>query len=202
VKAKVGEKEAGNRFIAITDPGSKCSRSLKRTSSARYFLAFQASVAAIPRSPTSEWSPLPSWAWTFAKFLKNTEEMVRACGASSAADSNPGVILGTILGVAQLASDKLTIVTSPGIFASWRLAWNNCCRITGKIGKGIIPVDRERLASPAAHGKRSSSFAYLRLDRTQNGSQDDARVGSAAEEAPQALTISSVFFRNFARPGP
>jgi len=25
VKAKVGEKEAGNRFIAITDPGSKCS---------------------------------------------------------------------------------------------------------------------------------------------------------------------------------
>jgi len=52
-----------------------------------------------------------------AKFLNNTEEMVKACGASTSADSNPGVILGTILGVAaNHGRDKLTIVTSPGIF--------------------------------------------------------------------------------------
>src|SRR5260370_8838644 len=50
-----------------------------------------------------------------AKFLKNTDEMVKACGASTAADSNPGVILGTILGVApNHGRANLTIATSPG----------------------------------------------------------------------------------------
>src|SRR5437667_12840836 len=52
-----------------------------------------------------------------AKFLPNAKEMVQACGATSAADVNPGVILGAILGVAaNQGRDKLTIITSPGIF--------------------------------------------------------------------------------------
>jgi len=64
VKAKVGEKEAGNRFIAITDPGSKMQQVAKLISSARSSWVCRASVDAIPRSPTSAWCPPLSWAWT------------------------------------------------------------------------------------------------------------------------------------------
>src|SRR5205823_11930518 len=95
------------------------------------------------------------------KFLKTTQEMVKGCGASSAADFNPGVILGTILGVAaNHGRDKITIVTSPGIFDLGAWLEQLIAESTGKIGKGIIPVDRERLARPASFGD-DRVFAYV-----------------------------------------
>jgi transaldolase/glucose-6-phosphate isomerase len=55
-----------------------------------------------------------------AKFLDRTEEMVCACMPSVPVEENPGVVLGTILGVAakQFGRDKLTIITSPGFSIS------------------------------------------------------------------------------------
>jgi hypothetical protein len=137
-----------------------------------------------------------------AKFLKNTEEMVNACGASSAADSNPGVILGTILGVAAShGRDKLTIITSPGIFDLGAWLEQLIAESTGKIGKGIIPVDRERLAKPAIYGN-DRVFAYLRLASKPNKAQDAAVA--ALEKAghpvvritlPNIYNLGQEFFR-------
>src|ERR1700719_2756827 len=109
VKAKVGEKEAGNRFIAITDPGSK----LQQVAEADKFRKIFFGVPSIGGrySALSNFGMVPAaiMGLDVAKFLKNTEEMVRACDASSAADSNPGVILGNILGVAaNHGRDKIT----------------------------------------------------------------------------------------------
>src|ERR1700724_3608886 len=114
VKAKVSEKEAGNRFIAITDPGSK----LQQVAEADKFRQIFFGVPSIGGrySALSNFGMVPAavMGLDVAKFLKNTEEMVKACDASSAADSNPGVVLGTILGVAaNHGRDKITIVTSP-----------------------------------------------------------------------------------------
>src|SRR5260370_8170681 len=86
-----------------------------------------------------------------AKFLKNTQEMVKACGASVVADKNPGVVLGAILGTAaREGADKVTIISSPGI--SDLGAWLDqlIAESTGKQAKRIIPVDRDKLANPAA----------------------------------------------------
>src|SRR5712672_3085564 len=108
------------------------------------------------------------------KFLKTTQEMVKACGADSAADSNPGVILGTILGVAaNHGRDKITIIASPGIFDLGAWLEQLIAESTEKIGKGIIPVDRERLAKPAMYGN-DRVFAYLRLASKPNKAQDSA----------------------------
>src|SRR5258706_6445133 len=108
------------------------------------------------------------------KFLKTTQEMVKACGPNSAADSNPGVILGTIMGVAAThGRDKITIITSPGIFDLGAWLEQLIAESTGKIGKGIIPVDREKLAKPAAYGN-DRVFAYLRLASKPNKAQDAA----------------------------
>src|SRR5438093_3113569 len=98
--------------------------------------------------------------------------MVQACGATSAADVNPVVILGAILGVAaNQGRDKLTIITSPGIFDLGAWLEQLIAESTGKVGKGIIPVDRERPAKPAGYGN-DRVFAYLRLASKPNMAHD------------------------------
>jgi transaldolase/glucose-6-phosphate isomerase len=137
-----------------------------------------------------------------SKFLKSTEEMVKACGATSVADVNPGFILGTILGVAaNHGRDKITIVASPGIHDLGAWLEQLIAESTGKIGKGIIPVDREKLAKPAAYGN-DRVFAYLRLASKPDKRQDAAMV--ALEKAghpvvrialPNIYTLGQEFFR-------
>jgi transaldolase/glucose-6-phosphate isomerase len=202
VKAKVGEKEAGNRFIAITDPGSK----LQQVAEADKFreIFFGAPSIGGRYSALSNFGMVPAavMGLDVAKFLKNTEEMVRACDASSAADSNPGVVLGTILGVAaNHGRDKITIVTSPGIFDLGAWLEQLIAESTGKIGKGIIPVDRERLAKPPTYGN-DRVFAYLRLESKPNKAQDAAVA--ALEKAghpvvritlPNTYNLGQEFFR-------
>jgi transaldolase/glucose-6-phosphate isomerase len=137
-----------------------------------------------------------------AKFLKNTAEMVQACSASSPAGANPGVLLGIILGVAaNHGRDKLTIITSPGIFDLGAWLEQLIAESTGKNGKGIIPIDRERLAKPAAYGN-DRVFAYLRLASKHNKVQDAAVA--ALEKAghpvvritlPNIYNLGQEFFR-------
>lgn len=202
VKAKVGEKEVGNRFIAITDPGSK----MQQVAEADKFRKIFFGVPSIGGrySAISNFGMVPGavMGLDVAKFLKNTEEMVKACGASVAADSNPGVILGNIMGVAaNHGRDKVTIIASPGISDLGAWLEQLIAESTGKIGKGIIPVDRERLAKPAVYGN-DRVFAYLRLASKPNKTQDAAVA--ALEKAghpvvritlPNIYNLGQEFFR-------
>jgi transaldolase/glucose-6-phosphate isomerase len=174
VKAKVGEKEAGNRFIAITDPGSKMQQVAEADKFRKIFMGVPSIGGRYSALSNFGMVPAAVMGLDVAKFLKNTEEMVQACGASAAADSNPGVILGTILGVAaNQGRDKITIITSPGISDLGAWLEQLIAESTGKIGKGIIPVDREHLAKPAVYGN-DRVFAYLRLATKPNKAQDVA----------------------------
>ncbi len=174
VKAKVGEKEAGNRFIAITDPGSKMQQVAEADKFRKIFMGVPSIGGRYSAISNFGMVPAAVMGLDVAKFLKNTEEMVQACGASAAADSNPGVILGTILGVAaNQGRDKITFITSPGISDLGAWLEQLIAESTGKIGKGIIPVDREHLAKPAVYGN-DRVFAYLRLATKPNKAQDVA----------------------------
>ncbi len=202
VKAKVGEKEAGNRFIAITDPGSKMQQVAEADKFRRIFFGVPSIGGRYSAISNFGMVPAAVMGLDVAKFLKNTEKMVQACGASSAADSNPGVVLGNILGVAaNHGRDKITIITSPGISDLGAWLEQLIAESTGKIGKGIIPVDRERLAKPAIYG-RDRVFAYLRLASKPNMAQDAAVA--ALEKAghpvvritlPNVYALGQEFFR-------
>ncbi len=202
VKAKVGEKEAGNHFSAITDPGSKMQQVAEADKFRRIFLGVPSIGGRYSAISNFGMVPAAVMGLDVEKFLKNTEEMVTACGASSAADFNPGVILGTILGVAaNHGRDKITIVTSPGIFDLGAWLEQLIAESTGKIGKGIIPVDRERLARPASYGN-DRVFAYVRLASKPSKAQDAAVA--ALEKAghpvvritlPSTYNLGQEFFR-------
>ena len=202
VKANVGEKEAGNRFVAITDPGSH----MQEIAIADKFREIFFGVASIGGrySALSNFGMVPAaiMGLDVEKLLQTTQEMVAACGPRSAAQENPGVVLGTILGVAAThGRDKLTIIASPGIFDLGAWLEQLIAESTGKVGKGIIPVDRERVVRPSTYGN-DRVFAYLRLASKPNKAQDGAVMALQRAGHPvvsisvsDAYALGQEFFR-------
>jgi transaldolase/glucose-6-phosphate isomerase len=100
--------------------------------------------------------------------------MAIACSSCLPVEKNPGVVLGLILGIAQKnRRDKVTLITSPGIwdFGAW--LEQLLAESTGKDGKGLIPVDREALGAPEVYGN-DRVFAYIRLENGADPAQDQA----------------------------
>ena len=89
-------------------------------------------------------------------------------------EENPGVVLGAILGtLGDRGRDKVTLITSPGISDLGAWLEQLIAESTGKIGKGLIPVDREALGQPEVYGN-DRVFVYLRLDSAPDAAQDAA----------------------------
>jgi transaldolase/glucose-6-phosphate isomerase len=174
IKEKVGDAEVGKRFIAITDPGSKLQEVAERDHFRKIFMGVPSIGGRYSALSNFGMVPAAIIGMDVSKFLNNTAEMVKACGADSPADNNPGALLGMILGVAaNHGRDKLTIAASPGISDLGAWLEQLVAESTGKLGKGIIPVDREPLAKPDRYGS-DRVFAYLRLETAPDKSQDAA----------------------------
>jgi transaldolase / glucose-6-phosphate isomerase len=174
VKAKVGEKEVGNRFIAVTDPGSKMQQVAEADKFRKVFMGVPSIGGRYSALSNFGMAPGAIMGLDLPKFLENVEEMVQACGADAAPDANPGVLLGAILGTAAVRGrDKVTIIASPGIHDLGAWLEQLLAESTGKVGKGIVPVDREALGRPAVYGD-DRVFAYLRLESKPNRAQDAA----------------------------
>ena len=162
VKQTIGAEKAGSRFIAVTDPGSKLQKEAE-ADKFRYVFDGDPSIGG-RYSALSNFGIVPGSVagLDVAKFLDRTEEMVQACAASVPVEKNPGVMLGIVIGTAAKAGrDKITMVTSPAISDLGAWLEQLIAESTGKLGKGIIPVDREKLAAPETYGN-DRIFAYVR----------------------------------------
>ena len=115
--------------------------------------------------------------------------MVEACKASTPVEQNPGVMLGLIIGTAaKLGRDKITLITSPGIGDLGAWLEQLIAESTGKLGKGIIPVDREQLGAPEVYGN-DRIFAYLRLENAPDAAQD-AKVAALEKAGHPVVRIA------------
>jgi len=174
IKEKVGASEVGNRFIAITDPNSKMQHVAESDKFRKIFYGLPSIGGRYSALSNFGMVPGAVMGIDIPKFLNNTLEMVKACGANAAADTNPGVVLGAIMGAAAVQGrDKLTIVASPAIFDLGAWLEQLLAESTGKVGKGIVPVDLEHLAKPELYGN-DRVFAYLRLASAPDAAQDAA----------------------------
>ena len=170
VEKAVGKGNAGDRFIAITDPGSKMEQVAKvdgfrhifygdpeiggRYSALSNFGVIAATVAGLDTP----------------RLLAEAEKGV--VQAKQPPAENPAVELGLILGTAANSGrDKITIFASPEIHDLGAWLEQLIAESTGKVGKGITPVDREAIAAPAAYGN-DRIFAYVRLTGTSDASLD------------------------------
>ena len=184
----VGADKAGSHFLAITDPGSKMERVAKadgfrhiyygdptvggRFSALSNFGVVAATVAGLD----------------FTKLLAEAAKAVAS--AKLAVNENPAVQLGLLMGTAANAGrDKITIFTSPEIYDLGAWMEQLIAESTGKLGKGITPVDRELLAAPGVYGQ-DRIFVYIRYAGTADASQD---AGVAAlQAAGQPVTIIEI----------
>jgi transaldolase / glucose-6-phosphate isomerase len=189
VKKAVGADKAGSRFIAITDPGSK----LQLVAEADRFRHIFSGLPSIGGrySALSNFGMVPAGVMglDITKFLDRTDEMVQACASCVPVEENPGVVLGIILGSAARAGrDKVTIISSPGISDLGAWLEQLLAESTGKQGKGIIPVDREKLGAPDVYGK-DRVFAYLRLEPSPDPKQD-AQVAALEKAGHPVVRIA------------
>ncbi len=188
-KETVGAEEASKRFIAITDPGSKMQHVAESDHFSHIFYGLPTIGGRY--SALSDFGMVPAAVMgvDVPRFLNSTEEMVHACTPTVPVEENPGVVLGTVLGVcAKHGHDKLTLVSSPGIHDLGAWLEQLIAESTGKIGKGIIPVDRENPGGPEVYGQ-DRIFAYLRLESAPDAAQDKA-VGVLERAGHPVIRIS------------
>lgn len=163
--AKVGKKEVGRHFIAITDPGSGLQKLATELKFRKIFLndpniggRYSAlSFVGIPPA-AFQGVDLDTLLARAITTLHNNE----SCSDSEKGDQS-GVWLGAILGeLARAGRDKVTLIASPPVeyFGSW--VEQLIAESTGKEGKGILPVDREPLAAPEFYAN-DRLFVYLHL---------------------------------------
>lgn len=188
-KQAVGADKAGSHFVAITDPGSKMQK-VAEGDRFRHIFYGRASIGG-RYSALSNFGMVPAAVIgvDVKKFLDRTQEMVQACGASAPVAENPGAVLGIILGTAAMAGrDKVTIITSPDISDLGAWLEQLLAESTGKLGKGIIPVDREQLTEPPGYGT-DRVFAYI---HTEHGTEVgvDTKVEALEKAGHPVVRIS------------
>lgn len=160
-----GRHQAGQHFIAITDPDSKLAEIAGEYS-------FRATFVNDPNIG-GRYSALSYFGLVPAALIGVDLEMLldRAQVAASNCDSsncpyegdNLGGHLGVILGeLAKVGRNKLTLVTSPALtsFADW--VEQLIAESTGKNGQGIVPVVGETVGAPNVY-RDDRLFVYLRL---------------------------------------
>jgi transaldolase/glucose-6-phosphate isomerase len=190
VKQAVGPAKAGRQFVAVTDPGSH----LEKEAQADSFRATFPGVKSIGGrySALSNFGLVPAavMGLDVEKLLDEAERMLHACGPGVPAGENPGLVLGTILGVlGDKGIDKVTFVASPVLHDLGAWLEQLLAESTGKEGKGLIPVDRERPGPPDVYGD-DRLFVYLRLESAPDPGQDAAVA--ALEEAGRPVVRISV----------
>lgn len=180
----VGADKAARQFVAITDPGSK----LEASARAKGFRHIFHGVPSIGGrfSALSNFGLVPAalLGLDLERFLGRALEMRQAC-RNPDARANPGVVLGAILGTgAKSGRDKLTLVISPELASMGAWLEQLVAESTGKLGKGIVPVDLEPLGAPDVYGD-DRLFVHIRLATSPDSAQD---AGVAAlEKAGKAV---------------
>lgn len=162
----LGQEEAGSRFVAITDPGSKLESMAKDLGFRRTFLNDPNIGGRFSALSFFGMVPAALSGVDLEHLLQAAEAMMDACGGQgeTSLEHNSGAILGAILGVlANQGRDKVTLLASPALrfFGAW--AEQLIAESTGKEGKGILPVDLEEAAGPEQYGQ-DRLFVQLSLN--------------------------------------
>jgi glucose-6-phosphate isomerase len=163
-------------FIAITDPGTPLADQAEAEGFRDVFLN--------PPDVGGRFSALSCFGLVPAAAIGVV--VSRLLDSAGAVDVRSAVELGALLGGLALAGrEKITFVATPSLrgFGAW--AEQLLAESTGKLGKGIVPVDGEPLGAPGVYGD-DRVFVYLRLTG-ESGPEAELR---ALEAVHPVITIT------------
>lgn len=150
VQDAVGER-AGERFIAITDPGTSLVTHASEHGYRHTFInpadiggRYSAlSLFGLVSASMMEIAP--------ARLLTAGIEMANACRADS--ETNPGLALGEFMATqARAGRDKLTLILPPSLAALGIWIEQLVAESTGKLGCGVLPIVDEPAGTPETYG--------------------------------------------------
>jgi transaldolase/glucose-6-phosphate isomerase len=177
---------AGERFIAITDPGTPLEQ-LARDHHFRHIFSNPPDIGG-RYSALSYFGLVPGAliGVDIEKLLSRAQEMMQKCGADHPAQDNPGLWLGAALGTlaTQQGRNKITFALSPGIASFGLWVEQLIAESTGKEGRGLVPVASEQLGRPQDYDN-DRVFVYLRLYGSQNSQLNDAIETLVAAGQPE-----------------
>ncbi len=183
IAARVGEDKAGSHFAAVTDPGSSMEKEAKQKGYAHIFHG-EPTIGG-RYSVLSRFGLVPAAAMgiDLVRLLNSAGEMVARCKGAEPLDANPGALLGLALGTLATKHhrDKITISASPALASVGGWLEQLIAESTGKIGKGLIPVDLEPLAAPSFYGK-DRVFIHVAL-----ANESEPAALAALEQAGQPV---------------
>ncbi|MBV8147565.1 MAG: bifunctional transaldolase/phosoglucose isomerase [Candidatus Eremiobacteraeota bacterium] len=156
-----GATVAGRNFVAITDPGT----TLEKESQANAFRAcFDNDPNIGGRYSALSFvgiAPAAIGGYDINLLLDRALGAMHANDRTVDARKAPGVRFGAAIGgLAVNGRDKLTIVTHPDVRAFGAWAEQLIAESTGKLGKGIIPVEGEPLGEPGVYSD-DRVFVYV-----------------------------------------
>ena len=175
-----GAGHAGRHFIAVTDPGTE----LDQQARARGFRAVFTNAADIGGrySALSFFGLVPAAliGWDIDQLLVRAAGFATRCRAAP----NPALQLGAALGaLAADGRDKLTLALSPALAPLGPWIEQLVAESSGKQGRGIVPVDGERLA-PQRRYDTDRVFVAVEMAGEENATRDRALAALAAAGHP------------------
>ncbi len=168
----LNQTAVGNQFLAITDPGTALDKMAKAENFRAIFYGVPADGGRYSALSNFGMVPAGLMGIDVNAFLQHAKEMQTCCLPDVMANDNPGVVLGILLGIcARIGKNKVTLIVSPGIHALGAWIEQLLAESTGKMGKGIIPIDREPLGNPTVYSD-DRVFVYIRLETAFDHEQD------------------------------
>lgn len=150
---KIKGDEAGNQFIAITDPSTVLEERARVNKFRKIFIN--------PPDIGGRYSALSYFGLVPAalmginiqRLLADAEEMMKLC-FSADAKRNAGIRLGVSIGeLAKKGKDKLTFILQKDLYSFGFWVEQLIAESTGKEGKGIVPVEGEKFGPLTNYGK-------------------------------------------------
>jgi glucose-6-phosphate isomerase len=183
VRAARGE-EAGRSFAAITDPDTLLEQLARSRGYRRAFIN--------PPDIGGRYSALSFFGLVPAALigadldalLEGAAAEAKACAATVPLSENPAVVLGAALGELALSGrNKLTLVLPSRFAALGSWIEQLVAESTGKLGRGIIPITEESLATPEYYGR---DRVFVAIEPEPLDPDDEARL-LALESAGQPV---------------
>ncbi len=203
--AKVKElkaRQAGENFVAITDPGTPLMKLAEERGFRRIVPGFEDVGGRYSGLSPFGLVPIAMMGINVDELLARSLRMVRRCGPLVPVTENPGIVLGAVLGeLALRGRDKLTLLLPDSIEDLGLWLEQLLAESTGKEGRGILPVAGEPLGTPSLYGE-DRLFIYFRLldapdERFESFARELQRAGQPVIAIPleEPLDLVQEFFR-------
>lgn len=180
---RLGTEDAGEHFVAITDPGSGLEKVAREMRFRKIFLGDPEVGGRFSALSYFGLVPATLCGWDISLLLQRARLISDECKRE---ENNPGFSLGTLLGLLALQGVDKLFVSLPGrlkLFGAW--IEQLMAESTGKDGKGVLPIICVDIEQDSIY----TDGAYLVDLRINNDNTDNGAHGELMKSGLPAMQI-------------